>query len=225
MLGRQARPPEAQIPADPARGIGHEGKLREARDGDPPSLDHARFRLVVEAGCRGEQRHGDQDGVEENRGGGRRAVLAERVQNAAHERHERHAGEIGEGDAREENGELELLALEAHGQAPHEIGHVNLGQDRDRDHPDEQNGERLLGEAARALLALGAEPLGEHGHEGGVECAFREQRPEQVGEAEGDDEGVGDPARAHDRGQQHVAQEPEGPAQGRQPANRHKSAI
>src|SRR5208282_352138 len=71
----------------------------------------------------------------------------------------------------------------------------------------------------------GPKPFREEGHEGRIERAFREKCPEQVGEFKRNEKSVGDPARAHHGGEQHVAQKSKDPARRRQPANREKTAI
>ena len=55
----------------------------------------------------------------------------------------------------------------------------------------------------------------EQRHEGGGEGPFGEQAAEQIGQAEGDDESVGDHARAQEVGDQHVADEAEHTAEQR----------
>ena len=76
---REARPAKAQVHACLARGMGHVSELCEARDSDAPGLDDAGFRLSVEAGGGGEERYHDQNEIEEDGRGRRRAEFAERV--------------------------------------------------------------------------------------------------------------------------------------------------
>ena len=226
-LGRQPRPAEAGVHAKAARRPGDHEKLRKPCDCHAPGLDDARLRLVIEAACRREQRHGDQDKIEDDGGRSGRAEFAERVQNPGRERDERHADEVGEGDARQEHCEPELLRIgaEAGRDRLDEIGHEDFGGDHGGGDAHEQDGERFLREAPRTFPAFTAKTLREKRHEGRIERAFGEKRPEQVGEAERHEKGVGHPARAHDGGQQHVAGKSEDPADRRQSANRQKPAI
>ena len=65
------------------------------------------------------------------------------------------------------------------------------------------------------VAALALEAAGILGHEGGVEGALREQAAEQVGEALGDEEGVGRQPGAEGVGDEDVADEAEHPARQR----------
>ena len=75
------------------------------------------------------------------------------------------------------------------------------------------------------FLALALEPLGKQGHEGRVECALAEQPAKQVGEAERDEEGVGDRSAAERGGDQYVAKETEDAADERQAADGREGAV
>ena len=67
----------------------------------------------------------------------------------------------------------------------------------------------VFGKALGIRLAAAFEPLGEQRHEGRIEGAFGEERAEQVGKAEGDDEGLRHrPGADHGSGH-HVADEAE----------------
>ena len=83
------------------------------------------------------------------------------------------------------------LALKPGRQAVHQERHGDLGDDGERQEHEHEAGHRLLGEGARRLLALALQPLGKQRHERRVEGALAEQAAEQIGEAEGDEEGVG----------------------------------
>ena len=76
----------------------------------------------------------------------------------------------------------------------------------------------------RKRLAFASPPafeaLGEQRHEGRIEGAFGKQRAEQVGKAEGDDEGLRDRPGADAEGDQHVADETQDAAHQRIAADR-----
>ena len=84
---------------------------------------------------------------------------------------------------------------------------------------------RLLGEGARRLPALALQALGKQRHEGGIEGALAEQAAEQVGKAEGDEEGVRHRPAAQRGGDQDVAKKAEDAAQQRQAADGRKGAV
>ena len=94
------------------------------------------------------------------------------------------------------------------------------------DQQDEhQAGHRLLGEPARRFAALALEPLGEQRHECRVERALAEQAAEQIGKAEGDEEGVGHRAAAEDGSNEDVAHKAEHAAQQGQAADGREGAV
>ena len=64
---------------------------------------------------------------------------------------------------------------------------------------EQQHGERVLGEGARGVAAVGRDHAGEERHEGGAEGALGKERAEQVGQAKGDEERIGDRACAQTR--------------------------
>jgi hypothetical protein len=68
-------------------------------------------------------------------------------------------------------------------------------------------------------LAVTLQGAGEQRHEGGVERPLGEQPTEEVGQLEGDEEGVGHGAGADQGGDRHVAQEAEHPARHRPAAD------
>ena len=74
---------------------------------------------------------------------------------------------------------------------------------------EEQRSEHVLGETPRGILALALQRAGVERDEGGVEGALGEQPAEQIGEAEGGIEGVGDRPGAERAGHHHLADEAE----------------
>ena len=162
----------------------------------------------------GDQReqHDDEHDIEQARGEGRHGKAPKRVQNAGIERHQRHAEQKRQRDAGKQDGEVEFgrVVGKARGEQQHEPRHDELAEEREDDEGKRQSGKGLLGEGAGPLLsALAVKALGEQRNEGGVEGAFGEQAAEQIGDAEGDEEGVGDRPGAQHRGDQHVADETE----------------
>ncbi len=69
------------------------------------------------------------------------------------------------------------------------------------------------------IMAMLFQCAGKQRHESGVESPFGEQPPEQIGEAEGGEEGVRRRAGAEQRRHQHVADEAEQAARQRQAAD------
>ena len=70
----------------------------------------------------------------------------------------------------------------------------------------------MLGEETGGTLASLLEPPGEERHEGRVEGALGKQAAEEIGQALGDEEGIGHLARAQDARDQHVADKAQHPA-------------
>ena len=70
----------------------------------------------------------------------------------------------------------------------------------------------FAGEAPRALVAFFLDRTAEQRNEGGVEGPFGKQAAEQVGQPEGDHEGIGNGTGPDSGGQQHVTDEAEQPA-------------
>ena len=82
------------------------------------------------------------------------------------------------------------IGAEAGSDHVQDSGRENLAEDQEDDERREQAGEGVLREAHRELPPFLRDHAGEQRHEGGAEGAFREQSSEQVGQAEGDEEGV-----------------------------------
>jgi hypothetical protein len=133
--------------------------------------------------------------------------------------------EIGKGDTRERHGEREFggVARKAGGDHVQDLRHEYLADDGERDQPEGQCGGGFLGKAARHVLALGGEQVGEDGHEGGIEGAFAEEAAEEVWQAVGEEEGVRHGTRAQEGGDEHVADEAHHAAGGGPAADCHGS--
>ena len=72
-----------------------------------------------------------------------------------------------------------------------------------------ERGQRFGGETEGGLLALALMGAGEERHEGRGEGAFGEEAAEEIGQALGDEEGIGDRPGAERGGDEHVADEAE----------------
>ena len=129
--------------------------------------------------------------------------------------------EIGEGDAAEQHGEIELRRIggEARREREGQPDHADLGDDGDDEERRGERGERFFGETARLGDAVGLMDLGEERHEGRGEGAFGEEAAEEIGKALGDEEGLGDRPGAERGGDEHVADEAENAARRRRPAD------
>jgi hypothetical protein len=88
--------------------------------------------------------------------------------------------------------------------------HGRREQERDREQHrlgGEQQGEDAIRKDARRVRPAALTDARIGGHEGGVERPLGENGAEMVGQAQGDEEGIGDRAGAEDRRQHDVAQE------------------
>ena len=111
------------------------------------------------------------------------------------------------------------VACEARREQPDHLGREEEREREQHDVDGEQRRGDLVGEAPRRRLAVLLERAGIGRHEGGVEGAFGENGAEMVGQAEGDEEGVGDGAGAENGGHDHVADEAREARDERQPAD------
>ena len=178
-----------------------------------------------------EQDADDQAQVEQHR---RRRVHPEavqRIEDAAQQRHQADEQQVGEGQSRQPDGERELgrgRAVEAAGQRVGDRPGRQLHDQRHRDQHGQQHRERVGGErdprgqsAAVRVRHLAVEHRDERRREG----SFGKQRAEHVGQAKGDQEGIGREARADEPREQRVAHQAEHPAGERQPADRAQRAV
>ena len=158
---------------------------------------------------RAQDQRADQAEIEQDRRRGGGGEAAERVEHAAIERDQRDEQDVDEGDP----GQLDR-ALVAHAAGletrRHDEDHPGHGDDREQ-HERRQHREldrlRLLGEGLGRGPALALEGAREQGHEAGVEGALREQPAQEIGQLEGDEEGIRKRAGAEQRRDQDVADE------------------
>ena len=193
-------------------GNGDDDHLQHPRRGDAPGEGNRGHALLDVANGDQPEQHGDEHDVEQARGEGRHGKAPERVEHARIERDQRHAEQKGERDTGQQDGEVEFSRVvgKARREQQHQPRHDEFAKEGEGDEGKREPGKGLLGKGARPLLAaLAMKALGEERDEGSVERALREQAAEQVGDAEGDEEGVGDRPRAKHRGDQNVADEAE----------------
>ncbi len=131
-------------------GVGHQqGELQDAGDGHAPGGGIGR---AGKEECDGERRnHGE---IEQIGREGRRRKSAIGVQRALMKRHQSHAEQIGKGDARQRNGELEFLRpiVEARREQRHELRHEGVGENEQHDLRGEQKREHLAREFFRRVF-------------------------------------------------------------------------
>ena len=209
---------QAEPDADAAHlGVdGDEQHLRHAGDSHAPGRGVAR---ALEVGRK--QKRGDQRDIEQHRraGGGGETLIG--VEHAGKQSLERHEREIGEGDAGERYRHVEAgrVVDETRREDAH---HPGREQERERKQ-HEVDGDECRGDAVGEELGRVDASLLEDTrigrHEGGGEGALGEDGAEMVGQAEGDEEGVGHGACAQHRGHDHVADEARDAGDERPPAD------
>ena len=128
------------------------------------------------------------------------------VEHAAIQRHQRNQQQIGKGDSRQRD--RELAARRVVGKSRRQYGdHLRHEQPRQQQQYDlgaEQQGKDTIGEQFRGWFALPVK-LGVGRHERGVEGAFRENRPEMVGQAQRHEKRVRHRPGAKDRREHDIA--------------------
>jgi hypothetical protein len=215
---RQHQPedaPHSLVPDVEARprqhaDAGHERCLEHELD-DPrqqhrPGQREHRLRDVPRA----DQRARDQRQVEEHRREGRYGETRVAVQHRAGETGHRDEEQVGEGDADQLAGQLQLGRNLRKARREHQRDHRRSehhqrghGEQPRAEHPRDRIDQRL----DLALRARGA-VLGEHRHEGLREGALGEQPAQELRDAKRDVESVGIGGRAEQRGQHHVPHQP-----------------
>ena len=191
---REARPAQAERHPCARGGDDQPDELNDSAD-----RDAHRQRVPRRLGPARQSEQGpDQAEIEQDRRRRHRGEAIERVQHPAEQGHERNQEDVGEGQARELHGQVELARLvgEARRQHVHEPGHHDLGDDDERQQRPQQNGQYVFREGLGRLAPVALQRPGKERHEGRVERAFREQPPQEVGQLEGDEEGVCDRAPA-----------------------------
>jgi hypothetical protein len=132
-----------------------------------------------------------------------------RVEEPRQQRHERNEEKVGEGDARQRDGEIELHRIlgKAGREPPHDPRHGEEGGREQADLHGEHEREHPVGEEPRRFRSARLVHPRIGWDEGGVEGALAEDSPEVIGKPQGNDERVRDHARAHESGHDHVAEE------------------
>ena len=167
--------------------VNQQRKLRHAR-AQPGGGNHAKV-----------QQHG--------RDGGHGKALP-RIQNARRQGHQRHAADVGKHPARHARGGLKTGRIQTAGQQQHQQRRgQHARQAGGRQRPGQRGGHGV-NQMPRGLDAIALLAGGQHGHESLAERAFAKQPPQQIGNAKGHVEGVGQAADAKGRGHEPVAQQP-----------------
>ena len=181
-------------------------------------------------GSAAKEQHGaDHAQVQQHGRGGIHPETVERIQYAAQQRHQADQRQIGEGDAGQRDGQVELgrAAIgktaghcpdHRRGQHHHEAGEQDQHREQDRQYLPGKGDRRRLATARRVPVPFRHRPV-EHRHEHGGKGAFGEQGAKQVGQAPGDQKGVRRQPRAQKARDQHVAHHTQYPADQRQPAD------
>jgi hypothetical protein len=155
--------------------------LQQAGDHDAPGRCIGRAWKQERDGQRRDQAEIEQDG---RCCGGREFV--DRVEIGREQRHQRDEEQIGKGDPRQRNRELETLRVvgEAGREHAHDLGHEGQGQGQQRDLNDQVQAEDAVGEERRGGLAR-LLPDARVGRDIGlIEGALAEDGPEMVGQAQ-----------------------------------------
>lgn len=178
-------------------------------------------------GTRKQEGHGqraDDEDVEQDRRGGEGGIALDGIEGRAEERDHGHEQQIGEGDPRQRDRELEhgRVGAEARRQQPHQPGHQGQGQRQQDDLNDQLDGEEPVGEEAGRLGALLLGDLGIGRHIGLVDGALAEDRAEMIGQAQRHRKGVHRRAGAQHGRQHDIAHEPGDPRDQRIAADRRK---
>ena len=200
-----ARPARPDQHADVLEERDLEGKLQEPAEEDGPrERDHR----PLEA-RRDRERECDEGQIEEHRRERRALEGAVGVEQARGERDQRHEEDVGKADAQHRHREREFLRV-VREPVGAQVDDERCGDDADRGRDEERGRERrehLRRQLARRLLALAVAVVADHRHERLRERALGEEPPQQVGNAECDDEGVHREAGAEEHREQRVADE------------------
>ena len=215
--GRRQQPPHLPHPlvADADPGTGQQmqprqkGRLKQQLQNPGGEQAPSQGERHVGAGQGGQNHGADQGGVQQHGREGRRRVAVVDVEDGAGEGGQGDEAQIGEGDAQQVGGQPELLRIvpEARREQPDQ----RFGETRPGQHDSQQRQTEIAAGEGDELLQFRHAPglvAGQHRHERLAERPFGEQAPEEVGDAEGDEEGVGHPAGAQEMGQQHIPREP-----------------
>ena len=155
--------------------------------------------------CR-EGKRADHREIEKYRRTGRRCKTIVRVQRARDQALDGNQCEIGKRDPRQRNGKLEARSVKARREQAYDFRRVDERNDQERDLQHDHRKRETIREGTRGLFAVLFKRPRVSGNEGRGESAFREDRTKMVGQAEGDEECVGNGSRAEHRRHHHVAE-------------------
>ena len=211
----QRRRPHAQ------QGAADECELANSREHDRAREDRARDRRGADAGEEDDDHRREHHHVEDDEAEGRRPHAPLGIEHRGRNRDETGDRHIGHRQPHEFDRVREPLAriAEARRDQVHDRRREQDADERDQAERHRHGAEHVLAKsprAARAALRLDAQP---HRHEGGVERAFGQEPPEQVGDLQRREEGVGQHAGAEHRRNADVAEKADQPRQERRAAD------
>ena len=156
-----------------------------------------------------EQRKEDRRQIPQHRREGRDLEFAPGVEHRPGQHHEGHAQDVGEHQARHDHARAESLALafQAAGDRDQDERRTRDADQADQEGGPDQGVADVVDQGLGGGVALLALVFGQDRHEGLRERAFAEQPAQQVGQAEGDIEGVGISAGTEGTGEQGIAQQ------------------
>ena len=139
------------------------------------------------------------------------------VEHPAIERHQCDQEQIGKGDSRQLDCNPPLLQVvgEAGRENAHGLRHEQPCQDEQNQLREKQQGEDAIGEQSGRRLAAFTTDMRVGRHERRIECAFRENRPKMIRQAQRHEERIGKRPGAEDRRKHDVAREPSQPGEER----------
>ena len=170
------------------------------------------------------QTHAGDDGAQVEKTGGQRGdkKLALGVEDSHGQGRQGHQDEEGKHDPGHQGGEFQLSRdrAEIRGHDPHDIrGEPHARHDQQAQEQGEAK-DHVIGQLPGLLLPQALLVIGENGDESGAQGPFGKQVPQQVGNPEGDDEGVKGEAGAKESGKDLFPHQPQNPAEEDREADR-----
>ena len=215
-LGEPGADPRQHAQAPQRRDLDRE--LGDAADEHPGGKRvDGRVEVLREA-----ERRADEAQVQQHRREGGHREPAPGVEDAGGERHQRHEQDVREHPAGHHHRGIEGLGLarQAGGHQPDQRRRGDHAEQRDREQNPEERGRDLVDHLPGASARRTAHGHGPASDEGLREGPFREHAPQQVRQAEGDEERVGEDRCAEDGGGEVLADQSGDPGEQRQAADR-----
>jgi hypothetical protein len=194
---------ETRHAADSAQRRNLDRRLQHTADHHPRGQRQHRVQPPGPEGRRSPPGGRDDRDIQQHRRDRRHRKALPGVQDAGGQGHQRHEGDVREHPARHRRGQVELGQAGANG--PYQYGRADHAEHTgDQQRPGQHTGHRV-DQSARGFVAVALARGGQDRHEGLRERALGKQPAQQVGDAEGDVEGVGGGAGAEGRGDQLLA--------------------